>query len=435
MTEPSSGVVAEVFQNEYLPEGATVVDAVVTVTAGDGAVGAGPARAGAPAAEVIMIDCSGSMSGERIVQARKAAAVAVDTLRDGVAFAVVAGSDWAQMVYPEQQVLAVAGDATRSAAKQAIRHLKAGGGTQIGTWLTLARELFLADRAEIRHAILLTDGRNGESERTFQAALDQCAGLFVCDSRGVGQNWSAAELIKVAEALLGTADGMKDPAGLEADFRSMIEAAMGKTVAGIALRLWTPAGARIRFVKQVHPEILDLTDRRTDVSARVGDYPTGAWGAESRDYHVSVELDAGAVGVIGEEKLAARVSVVRGDDVLAKGLVRAVWTDEEAKSTRLNKRGAHYTGAAELASAIQEGLAAREAGDTVTATARLGRAVQLATESGRSDTVQLLARVVEVQDASTGTVQLKRRSENKDVDIDAEIAAIGSRKTTRMRPS
>ncbi|MEV0134598.1 hypothetical protein AB0H83_39830, partial [Dactylosporangium sp. NPDC050688] len=31
--------------------------------------------------------------------------------------------------------------------------------------------------------------------------------------------------------------------------------------------------------------------------------------------------------------------------------------------------------------------------------------------SGRSDTVQLLARVVEVQDAHTGTVQLKRRSE------------------------
>jgi hypothetical protein len=434
MTDQSSGVVAEVFQNEYLPEGATVADAVVSVTAGAGA-GAGGVAAGSAAAEVIMIDCSGSMSGERLVQARKAAAVAVDTLRDGVSFAVVAGTDWAQMVYPEQKTLAVADEATRSAAKQAIRHLKAGGGTQIGTWLTLARELFLADRAEIRHAILLTDGRNGESTRTFEAALSECAGLFVCDSRGVGQNWSAAELIKVADALLGTADGMKDPAGLEEDFRSMIETAMGKTVAGVSLRVWTPAGARLRFVKQVHPEILDLTDRRTEVSARVGDYPTGAWGAESRDYHLCVELDPGSVGAVGEERLAARVSVVRGEEVLAKGLVRVVWTDEEVKSTRLNRRVAHYTGAAELASAIQEGLAAREAGDTVTATARLGRAVQLATESGRSDTVQLLARVVEVQDATSGTVQLKRRSENKDVDIDAEIAALGSRKTTRVRPS
>ncbi|MET7426920.1 VWA domain-containing protein [Dactylosporangium sp. NPDC005555] len=433
MTDESSGVVAEVFQNEYVPVGATVADAVVTVTAGGGGTSR-PAH-GAPAAEVIMIDCSGSMSGERLVQARKAAAVAVDTLRDGVSFAVVAGTDWAQMVYPDRQTLAVADHATRAAAKDAIRHLKAGGGTKIGAWLTLARELFLADRAEIRHAILLTDGRNGESTGTFERALEQCKGLFVCDSRGVGQNWSAAELIKIADALLGTADGMKDPAGLEADFRSMIEAAMGKTVAGVTLRVWTPAGATIRFVKQVHPEILDLTGRRTDVSARVGDYPIGAWGAESRDYHLSVELGSDTIGDIGEEKLAARVSVVRGDDVLAKGLVRVVWTDEEAKSTRLNKRVAHYTGAAELASAIQEGLAAREAGDTVTATARLGRAVQLATEAGRSDTVQLLGRVVEVQDARTGTVQLKRRSENKDVDIDAEIAALGSRKTTRVRPN
>ena len=255
MTDESSGVVAEVFQNEYLPEGATVADAVVTVTAGAGAGAGRGVAAGAPAAEVIMIDCSGSMSGERIVQARKAAAVAVDTLRDGVAFAVVAGSDWAQMVYPEQQVLAIADDRTRSAAKQAIRHLKAGGGTQIGTWLTLARELFLADRAEIRHAILLTDGRNGESTQTFRAALDRCAGLFVCDSRGVGQNWSAAELIQVAEALLGTADGMKDPAGLEEDFRSMIEAAMGKTVAGVALRVWTPAGAPVAFFTDKSPPL------------------------------------------------------------------------------------------------------------------------------------------------------------------------------------
>lgn len=434
MTDESSGVVAEVFQNEYLPEGATVADAVVTVTAGAGAAPAGPAH-GAAAAEIIMIDCSGSMSGERIVEARKAATVAIDTLRDGVSFAVIAGSDWAQMLYPDTQTLAVASDTTRADAKQAIRHLKAGGGTQIGQWLTLTRELFLADRAEIRHAILLTDGRNGESTRTFQAALDQCKGVFVCDSRGVGQGWSAAELIKIAEALLGTADGMKDPAGLEADFRTMIEAAMGKTVAGVSLRLWTPAGARIRFVKQVHPEILDLTDRRTDVSARVGDYPLGAWGAESRDYHLCVELDAATVGAVGEEKLAARVSVVRGEEVLAKGLIRAVWTDEEAKSTRLNNRVAHYTGAAELAAAIQEGLAAREAGDTVTATARLGRAVQLATEAGRSDTVQLIARVVEVQDARTGTVQLKGRAENKDVDIDAELAALDSRKTTRVRPN
>ncbi|MFK3979594.1 VWA domain-containing protein [Micromonospora sp. NPDC050397] len=425
-----SDVQAEVFQNEYLAEGATVADAVITVTmATDG--GAAVRRAGASAAEVIIIDCSGSMHGERLVQAKKAAGVAIDTLRDGVGFAVVAGSAGAVTVYPPGRGMAVASPETRASARAALRTLRASGGTAIGTWLLLARDLFRAFPAEIRHAILLTDGRNGEAATTLQRALDACAGTFVCDSRGVGAGWSAAELVKIAETLLGTADGMKDPADLAADFQMMIEAAMGKTMADVFLRVWTPAGARLRFLKQVHPEIVELTERRTEVSARVGDYPTGSWGEESRDYHLSVELPA---GLVGEEMLAARVSVTRGDETMAQALVRAVWTDDTVYSTRINQRVAHYTGEVELAEAIQQGLAARQVGDIATATARLGRAVQIANESGRSDTVRLLAGVVEVTDARTGTVVLKRRSDNSDVDVDAEIAAVTSRKTTRVRP-
>ncbi|RKR85986.1 secreted protein with Ig-like and vWFA domain [Micromonospora pisi] len=426
-----SDVRAEVFQNEYLAEGATVADAVVTVTVGDGH---GPAvrTEGAAAAEIIIIDCSGSMHGERMVQAKKAAAVAIDTLRDGVGFAVIAGSSGAVTAFPSGQRLAVTSPSTRAEAKAAIRKLKAGGGTAMSTWLRLARDLFREYPVEIRHAILLTDGCNGESERTLQAVLDDCAGEFVCDSRGVGEGWRAAELLKIADTLLGTADGMKDPAGLAADFQAMIEAAMGKTMADVFLRVWTPAGGRLRFLKQVHPEIVELTDRRSQVSARAGDYPTGSWGAESRDYHLSVELEPGTVG---EEVLAARVSVVRRDETLAQALVRAVWTDDTAHSTKINQRVAHYSGEIELAEAIQEGLAAREVGDVATATARLGRAVRLATESGRSDTVRLLAGVVEVTDAREGTVVLKQRSANRDVDVDAEIAAVTSRKTTRVRPA
>ena len=49
--------------------------------------------------------------------------------------------------------------------------------------------------------------------------------------------------------------------------------------------VWFPAGSKVRFVKQAFPHVEDLTGRRVEVSARIGDYPTGAWGAESRDYH------------------------------------------------------------------------------------------------------------------------------------------------------
>ena len=67
----------EVSQNQYLPAGATTVDAIVTVTS-TGVV-AGPAPT---AAEVIMVDCSGSMASPatKLAEAKKACFVAIDTL-------------------------------------------------------------------------------------------------------------------------------------------------------------------------------------------------------------------------------------------------------------------------------------------------------------------------------------------------------------------
>ena len=417
---------AEVDQNEFLPEGGQVVDAIITVTAqGDDLRDTGAAPS---AAEVIMIDVSGSMGvpAKKIAEAKKATAVAIDTLRDGVAFAVVAGTAGAYMVYPADARMVPASTQTRDEAKVAVAGLRADGGTAIGRWLDLANYLFAGQQAEVKHAILLTDGQNQhESPEEFQRVLDACEGRFVCDSRGIGDDWVARELRLVASTLLGTADGLEDPADLPAAFHAMTQAAMGKSVADVSLRVWTPAGATIRFVKQVYPQVEDLTGRRAEVSGRIGDYPTGAWGAESRDYHLSVEVEPDAVG---EEVLAARVSLVSGGQVLTEKLVLARWTDDTALSTKINPQVAHYTGQAELAAAIQDGLKARDAGDVETATAKLGRAVQLATESGHTDTAKLLARVVDVVDAPTGTIRLRKQASG----IDAELTNVRSVKTVRI---
>ena len=97
---------------------------------------------------------------------------------------------------------------------------------------------------------------------------------------------------------------------------------------------------------------------------------------------------AGRQGV-GQEQLAARVQLAIGDEVKAQGLVKAKWSDDSELTTRIDQQVAHYTGQTELAQAIQEGLAAKAAGDEETATTKLGRAVQLAAETGNEEaTVQ-----------------------------------------------
>ncbi|MER6926267.1 hypothetical protein ABT314_46435, partial [Streptomyces spiralis] len=300
----------------------------------------------------------------------------------------------------------------------------------IGTWLRLADRLLSSADVAIRHGILLTDGRNEhEAPEDLRRTLEECAGRFTCDARGVGTDWEVKEVTSIASALLGTADIVADPGALAADFTQMMETAMGKEVADVALRVWTPVGTAIKFVKQVAPTVEELTDRRAEAGPRAGDYPTGSWGDESRDYHLCVEVPAAAVG---QEMLAARVSLVvpqsggtsrssaaegGGGSVQnlgAQGLVRAVWTDDMAASTSINPQVAHYTGQAELAQAIQQGLDLRKAGDIDGATAKLGRAVQLASASGNADTAKLLAKVVDVVDAATGTVRLKAKVEEAD---------------------
>ncbi|MER5597398.1 VWA domain-containing protein [Streptomyces sp. NPDC002265] len=434
----------DVYQNEYLPEGGREVNAIVTVTATGGGTVGSPASApqvytpgrGPSAGVAIMVDCSGSMDypATKMRNARDATAAAIDTLRDGVHFAVIGGTHVAKEVYPGGGRLSVASATTRDQAKQALRKLSAGGGTAIGTWLRLAESLLSSADVAIRHGILLTDGRNEhESAQDLKASLDHCAGRFTCDARGVGTDWEVKEVTGIASALLGTADIVADPAGLAADFTRMMETAMGKEVADVALRLWTPVGTSVKYVKQVAPTVEDLTDRRTEAGPRAGDYPTGSWGDESRDYHVCVEVPPAG---LGREMLAARISLVvpqpggeSAPNPGAQGLVRAVWTDDMTASTSINPQVAHYTGQAELARAIQQGLDLRKAGDFDGATAKLGRAVQLASASGNADTAKLLAKVVDVVDATTGTVRLKA----KVAEADEMTLETRSTKTVRVK--
>ncbi|WP_030345189.1 vWA domain-containing protein [Streptomyces sp. NRRL S-1022] len=432
----------DVYQNEYLPEGGSEVNAIVTVSAtGGGTTGSTVSAPVYPpgrrpsAAVALMVDCSGSMDypPAKMLGARDATAAAIDALRDGTFFAVIGGTHVATEVYPGAGRLAVADAITREQAKQALRRLSAGGGTAIGTWLRLADRLLSSADVGIRHGILLTDGRNEhESAQDLRATLDACAGRFTCDARGVGTDWEVKEVTAIASALLGTADIVADPAGLAADFTQMMETAMGKEVADVALRVWTPVGTAIRFVKQVAPSMEDLTDRRTEAGPRAGDYPTGSWGDESRDYHLCVTVPPAG---LGREMLAARVSLVipqtdgSAQSLGAQGLVRAVWTDDMAASTSINAQVAHYTGQAELAQVIQKGLDLRKAGDFDEATAKLGRAVQLASASGNADTAKLLAKVVDVVDAATGTVRLKTRV----AEADEMTLETRSTKTVRVK--
>ncbi|MEY2523559.1 MAG: hypothetical protein QOJ66_2124, partial [Ilumatobacteraceae bacterium] len=185
---------AEVFQNEFLAEGATDVHAVVSVTCSNAGT-AGQSGLG-EAAEIIIVDTSGSMDmpSSKIVAARRAAKVALGEIVDGTWFAVISGHSVAQMVYPSHPGMAKMTDVTRREAIHMIDALRAGGATAIGAWISAATELFSQVETAQRHAILLTDGKiEGEPADALPQALAVAQGKFQCDCRGIGSDWVVDE--------------------------------------------------------------------------------------------------------------------------------------------------------------------------------------------------------------------------------------------------
>ncbi len=419
---------AEVFQNQFLPQGFGEIHAIMTITSEDGAEAS--AMSSGDRLFGIICDISGSMQGGKILAAKQAMIKLIQLMPEEDFFFIVTGNKDARVIVPAL----LATPQNKERAISLIRNIDANGTTVISTWLLEALAQFKKMPNAIRQALLLTDGQNDRDDnRALLAALERCEGVFQCDCRGVGTDWKIAQLQQISRKLLGTTDIIPDASGIEADFQEILGKAMSKNISDVNLRLWTPQGARTIFCKQVSPEIVDLTQRAKSLKPQVVDYPTGSWGkAESRDYHFCIEVKPGNVG---DEMLAGRASLIctlNGVETkITEAKILAVWTDNEAKSTKIDRRVAHYTGQAELAQSIQEGLEAREKGNLEVATAKLGKAVQLAHQSGNEATAKLLRKVVDVQDVATGTVRLKRSVAKED----AMALETRSTKTTRINKS
>lgn len=313
-----------VANDPYLPLGQREFNALVTVTR---PVADRVTRA---PSLVFIVDCTDPRPA--VLQVVKdALKTAVGALPEGCDFAVVAGREISELVYPGDGSMAVARADTRMAAYAAIDALEGGGERDLGLWLTRTARLFLANPGGIRSALLLTSGTDGgKHPAAIQDAIRACAGIFTCDCRGVGTDWAVAELRAIAEVLLGTVDVVADPSGLVAELTRWVDQKAGQDLADVALRLRTPQTATVRFVRQVAPTFADLSDARATADAQQGDYPTGAWGpGESRDYHICIDVPLAPYE--GLERLAGRVYMIISEGAqalsLGEGLIRVVSGD------------------------------------------------------------------------------------------------------------
>ncbi|RYC33873.1 VWA domain-containing protein [Lichenibacterium minor] len=412
------------FFNPHLAPGVRRLDAILTVTA-DGDAGAAAARR----AVGIVLDNSSSMNLQgKIEAARHAARRCIDLLPRDALFTVVTFGTASQVVVP----LCEATDANRAAAHRAVQAIAANGATFMSKGLSaLRRELEKAPDA-IPYGYFLTDGQNDVDDREdLRRAVEACRGRIGVDCRGVGTDWEPDELRRISSVLLGTADAVPEPANLEADFRACLARALSKATGKVMLRLWQPASARLVSLHQMNPDDIDITALGAPADARSTLWNLGAWGRETRDYHAVFQVGDGGVG---EDMLVCRPTVLwdagAGEGKAAGAPVVATWSEDAGLTARLNPEVAHYTGQAEIAASIRDGLEARDRGNDAEATRLLGRAARIAAASGNEDVTRRLNKVVDVVDATAGTVRLKRGAGKAEA-LELEM---GGTRTVRRRP-
>jgi hypothetical protein len=413
----------EGYFNPYLAAGQSRLDTVLTVTSDTAAAAATPA--GKQVVGFVM-DVSGSMSGDKLAQAKLAARRGIELLGESIWFFVVVFSGSATVLVPACQ----ATTENKAAAHRAVQGLNATGSTAMSRGLELALREVQRSGAAIASVYFQTDGDNGQDDSPrVPQVIEQCKGVFQCDCRGIGTDWKPSELKAISSALLGTADAVTDPAGLEEDFRAFLSRSLSKGISGATLRLWSPKVVKLVTFKQMSPEIVDQFPLARRIDDKTLDIPLGAWGSETRDYQLAFDLPAGA---IGDEILACRASVMfdgpEGPTKVACDPVAVKWSADDLLTTRISKEVAHYTGQSELASSIQEGLEARAQGDEDRATRLLGRAAQLAESTGNEEVTRRLKKVVDVVDAAAGTVRLRKADKAAEMELE-----MGGTRTVRRR--
>ncbi|MEU3446264.1 VWA domain-containing protein [Streptomyces thermolilacinus] len=372
------------------------------------------APAAALLAQVLVVDCSGSMTWpqEKFRAARQAAAAAIRMLPPGTPFAVVQGTEAAVMAYPTRERMAVSSESHRHRAETALHRLVAGGGTCIGAWLDLAGRLLAEQGAPIGHVLLLTDGRNEhDSSMPLDAVLDTWEGRFVCDAWGIGDGWDARELLRVTRRLHGSAGAVREESALPGEYEKLTARLLTKTVPELTVEVTPVPGAHVRYLKQVFPTEADLEPAGPPGPDGTYRFTTRAWGDETRRYHLCLAADP--TGRPRREDLQLAV-VALASPAADPGLrlppprpCVVHWTDDPALSRYTDTQVAHFQLYGELGQAVAAAADAYRGGDREAAEQHLGRGVRLAHTVGAARPLADFQRLVEVEDAATGRVRLR----------------------------
>ena len=356
----------------------------------------------------IVLDCSGSMAGEKIRAACDGAIKVVQELDEQFSFAVIAFTHEARVIYGPAEGI----HGHKQRAIQAIQRLRADGGTSMSSALQAVIQSFDPYREWARTVLFLTDGQNGDKKDQFLKTIEQCVreriGIYAW---GVGSDWNADELRALAERTHGRADIIPRPDQIEAAFRQTFNQIRQTALTNVRFALWTPEEVSVQQVEQAYPTMVKLDIQPDGANPRQQIISLGSFAIdERRDFLINLNIRPHEPG---RQYMIMRPSVRFVDAQQAEmeergpreSWVAVEWTLQLALAAKINERVAHYTREGELAELITKGTEARAHGDLQQAAALLAQALDMSEQVNNEEIARLLRMMV--TRGANGQVSLK----------------------------
>lgn len=205
----------------------------------------------------LVLDTSGSMSGEKIKRLKDAVKFVVDLLGQDDYISVVRFASSPSTLVGSQQVRSAA---DKQALKRKVDGLDADGGTDIApamrSGLVEIKRQMASNR--INRMVLLTDGDTQNESGCYKMA-DECGQLGApVIALGIGTDWKEKVLQDIAARSGGQADYIAKPQEIGQFFQSTVQAMQAAVVQNAMLTLRLVAGVEPRKVWRVVPLIADL---------------------------------------------------------------------------------------------------------------------------------------------------------------------------------
>lgn len=274
-------------QSAVLANGTRELFAELRLTAREGA---GEARR-QPVALAVALDVSGSMIGDKIVEARRAVRALAERMHSEDRLAVVVYNHEAQLVSALRPVAAAREDLAR------VEGIEASGGTNIPAGLSLAAQALRdAPPSMVRRLVVVTDGLDG-SGLALTSVESEVRGRaqngVTTSALGVGVDYDERWLTGVADAGHGNYDLVAQGRELSGFLARELEQASTTVADRTELALTLPSGWRLTeaWGAERHDDRL----------------PIGAlFAGERRRVTLRFEVDAGAPGTATDLALGLR---------------------------------------------------------------------------------------------------------------------------------